>query len=167
MKKMITTIIATIFLILNFDGCSLLQKAYTELEAESQYIENQTAEIIRCFNQKDVEGLKKLFCLNSQEYYDLDSEIQNAFEYYEGTSESYILYNSSSAGGGMDNGEWVDKHFRPDIKNIKTDAGKQYTIGFSTYSIYKYDTGKVGIGILALYDENDNTLAVIGGYDWQ
>ncbi|MBP1548621.1 MAG: DUF5104 domain-containing protein [Oscillospiraceae bacterium] len=166
MKKTLTTIITIIFFILNLGGCSSPQKAYNKSETDSQYVEKQATEIIRCFNQKDVEGLKKLFCSNSQEYYDLDSEIQVAFEFYEGTSKSYILSNSSYAGGSMENGEWYDKHFRPKIKKIKTDVGKQYTIGYSTYSIYKYDAGEVGIGVLALYDEDDNLLAVIGGYDW-
>lgn len=165
MKKIFAVIISLIFILLNFSGCRIMEKAYTKLEDETQYIKKQTTEIIRCFNQKDVEGLKKLFCSNSQEYYDLNAEIQAAFEFYEGTSESYILYNSS--GGGMENGEWYDKHFSPEIKKIKTDANKQYTIGYSTYSIYKDDIGRVGIGVLALYDENDNVLAVIGGYDWK
>ena len=87
----------------------------------------KSKEIIRCFDEKDVDGLKELFCQNSHDNYNLDEEIQNAMDFYEGKSMSYNLKYGGVA-GGYDNGVCVDEHITPEIRDIKTSDGKIYNI---------------------------------------
>lgn len=155
MKKKLV-FITVILISIVFSGCN----------AEPSYIKVQSDEIIRCFDEKDAEGLKALFCQNSIDYYDIDSEIQNAFDLYEGQSVSHTL-NLYGWSGGMQEGIWYDKHYTPEIRNIKTNCGKEYTIGFCTYEIYESDAGRVGIGVIGLQDEEGDVIAVIGGYGWE
>lgn len=156
MKKKLV-FITVILISIVFSGCN----------AEPSYIKVQSDEIIRCFDEKDAEGLKALFCQNSIDYYDIDSEIQNAFDLYEGQSVSYKMNSKGGWSGGMQEGIWYDKHYTPEIRNIKTNCGKEYTIGFCTYEIYESDAGKVGICVIALRDDNGNQLAAIGGFEWE
>ena len=44
----------------------------------------KSIEIIRCFDEKDAEGLKALFCEEVRISHNLDEEIQFAFDLYEG-----------------------------------------------------------------------------------
>lgn len=144
----------------------LISTLFSSCNAEPSYIKVQSDEIIRCFDEKDAEGLKALFCQNSIDYYDIDSEIQNAFDLYEGQSVSHTL-NLYGWSGGMQEGIWYDKHYTPEIRNIKTNCGKEYTIGFCSYEIYESDAGRVGIGVIGLQDEEGDVIAVIGGYGWE
>jgi hypothetical protein len=132
----------------------------------TDYSYNLSAEIIRCFNEKDSEGLKSLFCTNTQNYYNMDSEILNTFNCYNGVSESYSVKYASRAGDAYKDGKMYDEHFRPKITNIVTDTGNIYSIEFTAYSVHDYDPGWVGIGVIVLYDSEENVIAVIGGYDW-
>ena len=152
------TIVAILIMSIFLCGCST---------SNSSSLKHISDEIVRCFDEKDAEGLKSMFCRNSIVYYDIDSEIQNAFDLYEGESVSYKIYSNGGWSGGYDNGICVDKHSTPEIKYIKTNCGKEYTIGFCTYEIYESDAGRVGIGVIGLQDEEGNEIAVIGGYGWE
>lgn len=151
--------IFTILIIILCSGCTNYN--YINQTAENKYITNRMDEIIQCFDNKDVEGLKSMFCDKMQEDIGLSEKIQNAFNFYEGQSTSYDKTRTSYAGGGMDSGEWIDKHFRPLIDNIKTDEDKEYSISYFEYTIYKYDESQIGIVYLNLVDSNGNLLARI------
>ena len=138
-------------------GCSIKEHSVNE---DNDYINNVSMEIICCFDEKDIDGLKSMFSLNSQNNFDLDIEIENAFNKYDGKSISYTLSNISWA-GGKDNGKWIDRHFNPKIKNICTDKGMSYNIGFY---LYEYDTSRIGIGAISLQDSEGNEIAGIGGW---
>ena len=152
------TIVAILLMSIFLCGCST---------SNSSSLKHISDEIVRCFDEKDAEGLKNMFCRNSIVYYDIDSEIQNAFDLYEGQSVSYKIYSNGGWSGGYDNGICVDKHSTPEIRNIKTNCGKKYTIGYCTYEVYEKDAGRVGIGVIGLQDEEGNEIAVIGGYGWK
>jgi hypothetical protein len=104
-------------------SCGTSNKHMSNLQKNSQYVRGLSAQIIQSFDERDTETLKSLFCTGAKNYYDLDSEIQNAFASYEGHSESYVV-TGVDWGGLMSNGEYVDKHFTPEIKKIKTDTGR-------------------------------------------
>ena len=131
--------------------------SFAELEADNKYLDELGAEIVRCFDEKDVEGLKALFCSDEKNGNpELVSEIKYAFSIYEGKSQSFYVTSKSAAGNYTD-----DKHFTPHIR-ITTSEGKEYTIAFLLYTIYDYDTGKIGINGLGLHDDWPNELAGIG-----
>ncbi len=164
MKKKLV-FITVILISIVFSGCVTINNKPSN--NKPSYIRVQSDEIIRCFDEKDAEGLKALFCQNSIDYYDIDSEIQNAFDLYEGESVSYKIFSNGGCAGGMQDGIWYDKHYTPEIRYIKTNCGRGYAIGYCTYEVYEKDEGKVGICVIALRDDNGNQLAAIGGFEWE
>ena len=160
MRKTVALFIMVMLICLNFSGCTMFS-------SKPSYLKTQSDEIVRCFDEKDAESLKNLFCTNSQNYYDLDTEIQNAFDLYDGKSESYKINAKGGWAGGYDDGVCVDRHNSPTIENIKTCEEKEYNISYCVYQIYKDDGGREGIGVIGLYDKEWNLLAGIGGYGWE
>ena len=158
MKKVICIILITI-ICLNFSSCNFSDNK----DNDTKLINDQAKEIVRCFDEKDIDGLKSLFCQNTQDNYNLDEEIQDAFDLYEGKSESFNVNLQGGWAGGKDNGEWTDKHFTPQIENIKTDKKETYSIGYLVYYVYSSDPGRVGICALGLRNGNGEEIARIGG----
>ena len=134
-----------------------------EIESgESDLLESTANEVIRCFNEDDVDALKLLFCQNTlNEAVDIEMQIENAFECYDGKSESYDFHYLGFDGCCVD-GKWIDKHSTVKIKNIKTSSEKMYWITYTEYIIYDNDSGKIGIIGMSLRDENLNVIAEIG-----
>ena len=122
---------------------------------------DKSKEIVRCFDEKDIEGLKNLFCEEVINSHNLDEEIQQAFDFYEGKSVSYDLYYGGSS-GGWDNGVCVDEHITPQIKNLKTDNDKIYRIPYHEYVIYKQNPKCVGITYIRIFDESSDDMVQIG-----
>ncbi len=129
-------------------------------------MDNQVEEIVRCFNEKDVEGLKNMFCQHSKEECDLDTQIQNAYEFYKGECESN--YTTSSGGGGASyrEGVCVKKDIRPEIRNVVTNEDKEYVICYTAYIKHDTDPGRIGICAIDLLDGERNLLASIYGFTW-
>lgn len=152
MRKILSTLLL-ILICISFSSCSGANNARKVSNEKSE-------EIVRCFDEKDIEGLKSLFCLNSQNNYNLDKEIEKAFSLYNGKSISYNLSYGGTA-GGWDDGERIDEHITPSIRDIETSNGNIYNIYYTEYTIYKADSGRVGIIYMSLFDSEDNTLARI------
>lgn len=160
MEKIILSCFLAVFTVV-FTGCG----SYKRMNADAKYINEMSDEIVRCFDERDIEALKSMFCSGSQKYYDLDNEILNALDIYDSKSTSYIVSEKTSTGLRSD-GKWVDQHYIPLIKNIETDSGKEFNIGFCVYKIYEDNSDKVGIGVISLENSEFEELAAIGGYDW-
>ncbi len=164
MRKIICFILC-ISMLVTFSGCGRLKEGIKEYIEDKQYVYDLTDEIIRCFNERDVEGLKELFCQNAKDgRKDLDTQIENMFAYYEGvcTSDYYVNTHGGWA-GSIEDGEYVDKHNVIDIQDIVTSEGKEYIIGFSLYVLYDSDPGRIGIGGMSLEDDERNSLAGVRG----
>lgn len=71
MKKIILSCFLAVFTAV-FTGCD-----YNE---DAKYINEMSDEIVRCFDERNIEALKSMFCSGSQKYYDLDNEILNALD---------------------------------------------------------------------------------------
>lgn len=155
MKKLFVILFVALLTICLFAGCGT--------DNDTKYIKDQTAEIVRCFDEKDIDGLKALFCKNTQDNYNLDKEIKNAFDLYEGTSESFRINLQGCWAGGYSDGILDDKHFTPQIEEITTDENKIYSIGYLLYTVYESDHGRVGIVALALRNGEGEEIAKIGG----
>ena len=140
-----------------------IPEAFNEIKEDYQYLDELSAEIVRCFDEKDAEGLKALFCTNELENNtEIDSQIETTFSMYEGKSQSFYTTDKSWE-GGYRNGVYDEKYFTPRIR-ITTSDGKEYTISYALCTIYEYDKGKIGINALGLSDDWPNELAGIGLY---
>lgn len=119
-------------------------------------------EVVRCFDEDDVDALKLLFCKNTlNEALDIESQIKTAFGYYDGKSETHTFSYMGFDGCSIE-GEWTDKHSIVRIKDIRTSTGKLYWITYTEYIIFDADSGRIGIIGMSLRDENLNVIAEIG-----
>lgn len=89
------------------------------MNEESEKIEQMSKEIIRCFTERDKEGLKVLFCEQIRNRPSFDDEIDKAFDFFK--CDSYTTSKrDTSAGGGesWDSGKRTKWSVRPDIPYI-------------------------------------------------
>lgn len=157
MKK-IFLIALIIFLILTLTSCNL------NISDKTKQISNdKSKEIIRCFDEKDIDGLKNMFCNEIINSHDLDTEIQRAFNMYSGTSVSYNLFYGGNA-GTWDHGTCVDEHITPQIRDLKTSNDKMYRIVRHEYLIYKENENCIGITYMRIFDESTDEMIEIGDY---
>ncbi len=125
---------------------------------------DKSVEVLRCFNEKDAEGLKELFCPYTRNNDNIDAEIEAAFDFYKGESISFKFAYNGGVAGSMVNGKAVDKHIEPEIENILTDLDNTYRIYYHEYLTYEEDEKCVGITYMIIFDENSDKMAQIGEY---
>lgn len=118
-------------------------------------------EVLRCFDEKDLENLKNLFCSEVQNSQDLNSEILEAFDFYKGKSKSYNKSINVGGGKSMKDGELVLCSIVPVIRKIKTDTNEEYTIVVFSYSVNKHNSNQIGIMYINIIDSN-KTNYIIG-----
>ena len=130
---------------------------------KGKYGRKQVTEILRCFDERDIAGLKAMFCEKVASEHDLDSEIKDAMDLYNGKS---ISHDKVQFGGGelIYHGEIVDDHIGYLIENIETDKESNYCIATHSYIIYQDDPSCIGMTYLTLFDNNTNENIKIGEY---
>lgn len=159
MKKVFGLIFLLIVIL--FSGCNLVE-AIEITNNDSEIVKSRSEEIIRCFDERDSESIKKMMCSETiSNVSDIDEQIQSAFEIYEGKSESYEVVYAGMA-GSMQEGVWTDKHTSVKIKDIATDSGGKYIISYTEYFIYDDDENRVGVIAISLRNDNGDLLVGIG-----
>ncbi len=145
--KLIIFLFATMILLI---GCNTSDNPFSQ----ARYAEKQCKTIVECFDTKDLETIKNMFSSWIQETHNLDKEIQDVFDLYEGKSVhwDYVDYGSE---GAIDDGKWTEKRISPTI-DIETDAGKKYHIVFYDYLVYEKDEARLGIQYIIIYDTSNN-----------
>ncbi len=130
---------------------------------KGKYGRKQVTEILRCFDERDIAGLKAMFCEKVASTHDLDKEITEAMNLYNGKS---VSHDKIQVGGGDTgyHGVITDNHIRYTIKNIKTDSGSLYTIGTHSYIIYEKDPSCIGITYLNFVIKETGEMIEIGEY---
>lgn len=130
---------------------------------QGKYAREQADEILRCFDERDVSSLKAMFCEKVASTHDLDKEITEAMNMYNGKSVSHDKIQVGD-GDTAYHGVIIDSHFRYAIDNIKTDSGSVYTIGTHSYIVYQDDPSCIGITYLNLIIEETGEKIKIGEY---
>lgn len=159
----------TLFLLISFLSLSLMLTScainFDNIKSDFndiKFLEKTANEVVRCFDEDDADALKLLFCKNTlNEAIDIESQIEAAFGYYDGKSESHTFSYMGFVGCRIE-GEWTDKHSIVQIQDIRTSTGKTYWITYTQFLINDYDNGQIGIIGLALRDEKFNVIAEIG-----
>ena len=155
MKKLLSVILLLIAT-MTFSGCfSSGNKSDTAIGRE------QAEEILRCLNEDDIEGLKSMFCKEISDTHNLDKEIAEAMEFFDGEADSY---DKVLVGGGesIESGKVVDKHIWYNIKNIKCNTQKTYFIATSSYLLYNKKPDCIGITFITIFDEDTGDKLEIG-----
>ena len=111
-----------------------------EHDREIIYNQEIIKEILRCFDEGDVQGIKSMFSVNIQSKYDLESQIEKAFSLYEGKSLSYDeIWDNGIVTARTKDGKYTRKRIGATMNKIITDEGKAYAIGFQKYVVYDDD----------------------------
>lgn len=144
-KKNIKKALCLIMTLVIFTGCQIVENINNTHNAAK--IATEHVEIVlRCFEEKNAEDLKPLFCSYIADNHDLDEEIQAAFDAFEGkiTDKGYWS-GVGEVGAQMEDGKLVKQRIAPYLENILTDAGGKYTIRFNEYLIYSEYPELVGV----------------------
>ena len=157
MKKLLSVILLLI-MTLTVSGCfSSSNKSDTSIGRE------QAEEILRCLNEDDIEGLKSMFCKEISDTHNLDKEIAEAMEFFDGES---VSHDKVLVGGGqsVENGKIVDRHIRYAILNIKSNTEKKYKIVTHSYLDYDKNSDCIGITYLKVINNATDDFVQIGEY---
>lgn len=158
MKKWFLVILACLLGISNI-GCAVVE-ALDNRKENLKHAEKVSKELIRCINEKDVDGIEQLFNRYSQNEENLRSDIEDFLVHIDGEIVDYIItWGETSV--SIDDGKLTEQKTETEIENIITDTGKRYYIRFREYVICTEDRDKEGILLLLLYDENKKRLCRI------
>ncbi len=132
--------------------CLLLGTGCINEETEGQKIGD---EVLRCLGEDDTQGLKDVFCAESQTSKDLENQIQVGMDFFDGKDTSHF---DAAVGGGesVRDGETVEQYYGIHYNNLKTDTGKTYTVICDGYFICNEDPDRVGVSEIKIIDEDGN-----------
>lgn len=124
-------------------------------EQDVQDKTDEIADIVEmAFEEQDKQILIDLFSEYSMDEYDLDSQIDQAFDFIEGN-----IVSVGNKTGGYSGGSTSAKHgdiktlYEGDLCKVVTDAGKTYTITFQ--GVYNFRNHDNQIGLHCIYIGND------------
>lgn len=132
--------------------CCLLLSSCASVKSSRDLGEN----VLECFDNDDITGLKELFCSASvARNDDIEEQIKDAFEFYEGKS---VTHGSITAPEerSIRNGKVVKINSNPFILDIETDEEKKYDIKIYAYTINDEHPDFVGISKINVYTRDDN-----------
>ena len=151
MKKIIYFFVIQ-FIIISFTSCIKISQSN-----EAGIAKRIGTNLVECINSKDVEGIKELFCTQSQKSDKIDKEIAGIFELIHSEIISYDI--TCNSGESVDNGKLTRQQETIFIDNIKTTDGNSYSIIIYNLSVYEKNTDYVGVSEIDIYigdyGEND------------
>ena len=134
-----------------------------ENKADNQkHAEEVSKELIRCINERDLDGIEQMFNQYSRNEKKLRKDIEDFLDYIDGEIEDYDFNYRGEISSSIRDGKWTRQETQTKLENIITDTGKKYyQITFSEYVICTEEKDKEGISILTLHDENNKLLCRI------
>ena len=139
----------------------LVACAGSETSRQNEAGKSQANEIIRCLNNNDAAGLRKLFCKELTSKYTYEESISKAMNLYSGKclSHKQIMVNGNYT---SDKGVVKDSHINYTINDVKTDGGFHYTITVYSYLTYEENPDRVGVCYIKIVNKENGSVAEIG-----
>ncbi len=118
-------------------------------------------DILYCFDNNDTSKLKALFCESIADSHDLDAEIQEAFKFFDGKIASQGKSIGMSEGGvEKRNGKILKQTVHPNLLNITTDNGSEYSIYFCAYLVYENHDENIGITYINIVNSENEKISI-------
>jgi hypothetical protein len=112
--------------------------------------------IVKCFNENNVQGLKTLLCNKTQNLSDIDEQIQAGFDIINGNIISFDENDLNvSEGQSISNGTTTKLDRIWSINDITTDSSETYSISVRINIIYEEDKAREGITELIVSDSSE------------
>lgn len=120
--------------------------------------------IVSCFSESNTDILKNMFCVKTQKLSDIDEQILEGFDFFEGKVISFDDKVLAYEGSHVENGKKTFLERGWPVKKIKTDAGRTYELYIRVYFIYEQDKNREGISQISITREDGKELEI--GYIW-
>jgi PBP1b-binding outer membrane lipoprotein LpoB len=165
MKKRTAFLMTMLLLSIFLSSCGFL-----ETKPKQELFKPSTEEIVQCFIEKDVAGLKAILeremssAVYDDIFEDIDKKINDAFDFIDGNIISYKIGSTTISGDHVRYGEVVNRYQCTGIDDVTTDTGKVYwlAIGFCSANIEK--PSEVGISDVSI--QTETAIRVIGYGDY-
>lgn len=122
---------------------------------DKQYNEMIIMEVVRCFDENDVEGLKNMFSEERKQDVELEQEIIKAMEVYKGKSISYKDKSSEYIEEACKDNVYYKKIHNIEIRLLVTDAGEEYFLNVTNVLVNDKNTSKEGIDKIIIRNPYD------------
>ena len=166
-QKFLIIIISFISL-LSLTSCEKLleNREITTIEDELEYnsedtLKGRCAKMLKALSENDKETIKSMFSKKVKKRKELDKEIDKATEFFEGKVLEYYYDVSGGDEMDVDNGKTTFFSLSIQIKSIKTDANKTYSIYGLYYVVNDKDPDSIGLRYISIYDDTNKK-----GYDF-
>ncbi len=144
-RKISNLIIKTLSVLLSsFETKITNSKKY---KTPTEQAKEMQTKIIQCFINKDKETLKSLFSEYVREDYDLNNQIDTAFNFIDG---KIVKYDSPTS---MACGSFDIKGYNGNTDNIITEKGTKYSIGFKGWLTNDKEHKKIGVLFVEITNE--------------
>ena len=168
-KKMTLAICFSLLLwLLSGCGSSLITSRLNQLNKETALAKESQLEtseqVLSCFSEKDIEGLKSLLCARTQNLIDIDEQITAAFDLFDGNVIAFDDHFLGYEGKSTEYGKTTNLERSWSINDIETDKNENYEIYINIYNIYENDKTREGITKITLTKDDDTELVI--GYKW-
>jgi len=142
MKKIIY-ILTSLIMLIAFTSCDEDE----EYKTPDQLAKERQTEIMECFINKDKETLKGFFSeYVINKYPDIDSQIDEAFNFLDGEIVSYDEPNSRASGPAD------KKSYGASTLKIITNKGTEYEIGFKGLLTNEKEADKIGVSLIGVHN---------------
>lgn len=151
--RILKIIICYLITLLLFTSCSVPTSSTSHRTAKEQ-----CDEIVRCFNEKDTDALKSMFCntVVLSKSTDIEQQIENVYILFD--NEKIVSYEiiSGSESRSEDKGEVTKLEIYPIIRPAILSNDDEYEIYFYSYIVDKENCNNEGISEITICDKNDN-----------
>lgn len=158
MKKILYPLL--IVVLMSFASCSK-KDAYNPKELGSNdypFAIETMQKIVTAFDEEDSEALVEMFSDEARESYDIEGQIEEAFEYYCGKSIESVdrLTFCENASAHIKDGSYKYKTINFVLLNMETDAGEEYSIDVYYVLVDEEEPSRIGLSQILFIDPEDN-----------
>ena len=122
---------------------------------ESEYCKEILDEVIRCLDEDDVETLYSLFSEDDKSKYNLERQIEEAMEVYDGKSVSCDEFSCGRGSIKVYYGYYSLKTVSVKYRKVETDSGKEYYIHVVICLVNDAKPENIGVRRIHIMDENN------------
>lgn len=134
-------------------GCSVSNSNH-KYNSSEKTADLQAEKIMEYIVDQNNEKLEKIFCQHIKNTHNISDEIIKAIKFIDGNIVSYDDPTECISSQDIRHNKTTKLEIKGEISNIKTDTGKTYRVGISSYQIYDKDDNYVGVSFICIEDVN-------------
>lgn len=139
-------------MLFNYSNENTIKNETSEIRKNEVYF--TAKEIFESIISKDAEKLKSFFKPSIKNKEIINTQIEEMLKFIDG---NIVSYSDIKEGGGSKSKEYVTTVFEENsyiVKDIKTDAGRTYTITYNIVEIDKDNSKDIGMDFIGIFDND-------------